>query len=533
MKTFARVTAYTLTALALALGATSLSAADEAREALAAYLEFLETRENAETLQDLYEYLPSGQIEQLSNLPPESIQMLGNDILNPPRSATRVQPDAGFELVDSRRDGEQIELVLEGENISAGTRTKLRQRVELIRESDGWKITDPQRRSWAIASRMPVDMPDKPGLRPIGPGAEAWRATETLSRESFKLVATGRIVERQSSNQNKIRWDPRGQFVAVGDIESMTFLAVPGLEEAWAADLKTNFGGGCISHDGGIFLVDSITNPLIVPLGLNFDDATPAGDFYFARPPDAWSRNESSSKRRISARLCHPTRSTVALAGQSDGKHAIYFQPAGGVYWLDPPQESESSSWQVPDESTGLVWSPQGDRLAWISGFSKLGAEVNVREYPGGGRAQSLQGDEIGPGRLMFSPDARYLAMLGGDNEDLAAFLWNLEDGELVAKIPGIGHAIFTPDGRHLLAVRAGGISIEPGVSDEILIWELGAPEPSAAIPAFPKGEHKYSAQITTLAVSPNGRYLAAVATSRDGEPVREVKLWEIVGKRQ
>lgn len=533
MKTFTRVTVYTFTTLSLALGATSLSAADEASEALAAYLEFLETRESAEALQDLYEYLPSGQVEQLSGLPPESIEMLGNDILNPPNPEALVQPDGGFELVDSSRDGEQIELVLEGENISGGARTKLRRHVDLIKESDGWKITDPQRSSWSVASHMPVDMPDDPGLRPIGPGAEAWSATESLSQESFQLVATGSIVARQTSNENKIRWDPRGQFVAVGDIQGMTFLAVPGLEEAWAADFKTSFHGGSISHDGGIFLVDSATDTVIVPLGLNFDDATPADAYYFAKSPDTWIRTQSGSRMRISARLCHPTRGTVALAGQADGKHAIYFQPTGGSYWLNPPQESEVLNWQVPEDPTSLVWSPQGDRLAWISGFPKLGAQVNVREYPDGGRVQTLSSEEIGPGTLVFSPDATYLATLGGDNEGRAAFVWNLETGELIEKIPGIGHAIFAPNGKHLLAVRSAGMSVEPGVSDEILIWEPGAPKPSGAIRAFPLGERKYTAQITTLGISPNGRYLAAVATSRDGELVREVKLWEIAGEKQ
>lgn len=533
MNTSTRVTAYTLTTLSLALGATSLSAADQAREALAAYREFLQVRERAEALQDLYEYLPSDQIEQLSGLPPEIIEMLGNDILNPQNPEALVQPDDGFELVDSSRDGEQIKLVLEAENISGGRRIKLRRHVDLIKESDGWKITDPQRSSWPVVSNMPVEMPDDPGLRPIGPGAEAWSTTESLSQESFKLVATGSIVARQTSNQNKIRWDPRGQFVAVGDIEGMTFLAVPGLEEAWAADFKTSFHGGSISHDGGSFLVDGVSDSLIVPLGLNFDDATPADAFYFAKSPATLVRTESGSRMRISARLCHPTRGTVALAGQADGKHAIYFQPTGGPYWLNPPQESESSSWQVPDDPTSLAWSPHGDRLAWISGVPKLGAQVNVREYPGGGRAQTLSSEEIGPGTLVFSSDATFLATLGGDNEGRAAFVWNLENGELIAKIPGIRHAIFAPDGKHLLAVRTAGMSVEPGVSDEILIWEPGAPEPSGAIRAFPLGEHKYTAQITTLGISPNGRYLAAVATSRDGELVREVKLWEIAGEKQ
>lgn len=532
MKSFTRVTAYTLTILSLALGATSLSGADEAHEALAAYLEFLETRERAEALQDLYIYLPSRQVEQLSSLPPESIEMLGNDILNPPNPEALVQPDDGFELADSRRDGEQIELVLEAENISGGARTKLRQRVNMIKESDGWKVIDPQRRSWPVASRMPVDMPVDSGLRPIGPGAEASSATQSLSQESFKLIATGSIVARQTSNQNKIRWDPRGQFLAVGDIEGMTFLAVPGFEEAWAADFKTSFHGGSISHDGGIFLVDGISDTVIAPLGLNFDDATPADAFYFAKSPDAWGRTESSSRMRISAQLCHPTRGTVAFAGQADGKHAIYFRPTGGGYWLNPPQESEISSWQVPDEPTSLAWSPQGDRLAWISGFPKLGAQVNVRDYPGGRRAQTLQSEEIGPGTLVFSPDSTYLATLGGDHEGRVAFVWNLEDGELIAKIPGIGHATFAPDGKHLLAVRAAGRSVEPGVSDEILIWEPGAPEPSGAIPAFPLDERKYPAQITALGISPNGRYLAAVATSRDGKQMREVKLWEIASEK-
>ena len=533
MKTVTRITACTLTTFSLALGAASLSAADDGREALAAYLEFLEARESAETLQDLYEYLPSGQVEQLSALPAETIEMLGNDILNPPNREALVQPDGDFELVDSSLDGDRIELVLEAENVSGDARTTLRRHVELIKEGDDWKVTDPERSSWPVVSRMPVDMPDGLASRPIGPGAEAWSVAESLSQESFTLVATGSVVARQTSNDNKMRWDPRGQFVAVGDIEGMTFLAVPSLEEVWAADLKTSFHGGSISHDGGIFLVDGMSDTSVVPLGLNFDDRTQADAYYFAKSPVTSVQTEPSSRMPISARLSHPTDGTLALAGQADGNHAIYFQPTGGGYWLNPPQETEPSSWQVSDEPSSLVWSPQGDRLAWISGFPKPGAQINVREYPGGGGAHTLSGEEIGPGTLVFSPDATYLATLGGDNEGRAAFVWNLEDGELVAKVPGIRHAVFAPDGRHLLAVRGGGMSVEPGVSDEILIWEIGAPEPSAAIPAFPLGEHKWPAQITTLGMSPNGRYLAAVATSRDGERVREVKLWEVAGEQR
>ena len=496
--------------------------AGPAEAALDTYRDFLEARASASNLSDLDAFMPSRTVEMLGDVPAGQLEMMEKSILSPPNAATLVQPSGDFALVSAEQEGQKMTLVLDAVSESAGVRETLRRNVKMVQETDGWKIDDPRPKSWRSSGRMPVDLsaPATPGAQ--GPGAMDWSA-QAPSRDTLTLVAETSFPMRQSATSNEIIWDPRGHTVAVGSMRRFNFLSLPDLSEVWAVEANSGGFASTISADGGTLM----QGEKALPLPANIEAARAPDQFFFVKPVFDGVVAERGSMPRFSEYRFNPRLPVLALVAGDK----IYFQPSEPPLWSDDGPSADIEAWSGDGNITKLVWSGDGSRIAWVNGYGDLGTPISVRSYPDGAQIQSLSADDIRPGPILFSPDGRYLATTGSDGEQVAAFVWDLETGDLAGKMPGIRHAAFTGDGDAMFAVRSGGMSSEEGVTDTILLWKPGASEPEGRVAEFPKGDFKFPAMITALATSPNGRYLAATATNRDGEKVRDVRLWELASQ--
>ncbi|NBC19886.1 MAG: hypothetical protein GVY06_02370 [Alphaproteobacteria bacterium] len=493
--------------------------------ALETYRDFLEARESASELSELYDFLPSRSVKMLSEASPAQLEMMGKSVLSPPNAATLTQPSGDFSLLGVETDGNEMTLILEAVSVSGGVRDSLRREIDMIRESDGWKVDDPRPKSWRGSARMPAEMPRGVAFEGKGAGASDWAATAPSS-ESLTLVAETSFPMRQSANVNQLFWDPNGHIIAVGSRERFNFMSLPDLADVWAVEANSPHFANTISADGATLM----QGEKALPLHANLEASTTPDAFFFVKPVFKGVVAERGSMPGFSGYQFNPRRPVLALAAGEK----IYFQPAEPAFWSADGPSGDIETWTADGKPTQLAWSGDGDRIAWLNGFREPGAVISVRSYPDGEVIQTLSGEDILPGPLFFGPEGRYLATTGGDGEQAAAFVWDLESGDLVQILSGVRHVAFAGDGKTLLAVRAGGMSIEAGVNDTIMIWKLGASEPEDAFAAFPPGDDGGTPSITAMETSPNGRYLAAVAepgNQRGDQRVRSVRLWDLAGQ--
>lgn len=503
--------------------------AADADQALQVYREFVEVRGKAEFLDELYPFLRAGDIDQLRRLPEDTAKTLGERILEPPGGGQLRKPGGAFDLALSRRDGEEMVLVLESSSEDNGVRETLRLKVRLTEEADGWKIANPTPASWRLVGRMPTEMQGPEAPRKPGPGATQWKFEFSGRASDLNLIAEAVITQHNSAVDDYIRWDPQGNFLAVGDVDGATYLSIPDLKTKWVLKARTGVAeDGAISADSRWQIIAPGSIPAFLPLSFSLEQSLPSGEYYFREPVYAAIAG-ASGRQRVRSVHFHPSEPLLAIVNQGRDGHAIFFQPTQGLIEGDV-NEGAPEQWSVDVEPTRLAWSADGNHLAFVRGYSSPGAEVEVRTYPAGETVGVFASKGFAPGVMHFSPGGERLFITGGDMEGFAGRVWDIFAAGVAGDFRGVRFGAWVHDNRHLLAVKSGGVSVEAGVDDVIQILGLETGDSVASITAFPRGNGKYPSQIRALGVSPNGRFLAAVAetTSSEGDDRFLVKLWQI-----
>ena len=164
----------------------------------------------------------------------------------------------------------------------------------------------------------------------------------------------------------------------------------------------------------------------------------------------------------------------------------------------------------------GIDWAPGGDRLATGSedGTARVWeiTESGVREL----LAVAARETQGGAGGVAFSPDGERL--LTGDAGIRAAKIWDvgISGGAEWANLPApddvLGSAVFTPDGRSVVATGDG----VPAV-----VWDVATGEPERSLGPEDREAHPAVVEAAHVDVSPDGALVLTVTL------VGTVRVWD------
>lgn len=121
---------------------------------------------------------------------------------------------------------------------------------------------------------------------------------------------------------------------------------------------------------------------------------------------------------------------------------------------------------------------------------------------------------------ISFSPDGQFLATGGND---LLIRIWNAADGTLVRELPGHERYVYTvqfhPDGRSLLSGDILGSLKQWDAST----WQVARTFDAKALHSYNGGQQVDFGGIRAVAVSPDGKYLAAGGLHKASNPLGAV----------
>jgi WD40 repeat protein len=167
----------------------------------------------------------------------------------------------------------------------------------------------------------------------------------------------------------------------------------------------------------------------------------------------------------------------------------------------------------------GVAFSPDGKRLASVSGGTNEPGEVRVWDAGTGKLIHSFPGQAV-PNPVVhvaFSPNGDWLAAGSVDNMDHTVKVWDVTTGKEVYILSGhkdwIINVIFTPDGRRLVSL---------GRDRQVMVWDLPSREPGVSAPGGRRLAPRWTWKPGTnsvcgVALSPSGSRVAFGGPTADG----------------
>ena len=230
-----------------------------------------------------------------------------------------------------------------------------------------------------------------------------------------------------------------------------------------------------------------------------------------------------------------PTRTEIgALSGHIGDVRSVSFSPDRDSNMLASADDSKVVRlWDVGDrtqiaEFTGhtghvrsVIFSPNGERLASVGGYP-FGDEARLWNVEKEQEIATLAGHTTGANwevrSVSFSPDSETLAGACTDN---MVRLWNVEDGKEIAEFSGpplyLSRVIFSPDGKTLAAI--GGEETDASWRVVVYLWDVPTWGEIVVIKTHARGTEGI-----ILSFSPDSRTLAYAADDSS----TTVRLWDI-----